>query len=58
MGCLLCSHELEDGESDLLRLEGVLSLINEDGTQTLQDWVETPYEYLTAFNESREMITQ
>ena len=44
-------HELEDGESDLLRMEGVLSLINEDGTQSLQDWVETPYEYLTAFNE-------
>ena len=49
-------HELEDGESDLLRIEGVLSLINEDGTQSLQDWVETPYEYLTAFNESREIL--
>ena len=49
-------HELEDGESDLLRMEGVLSLINEDGTQSLQDWVETPYEYLTAFNESREIL--
>ena len=46
-------HELVDGESDLLRIEGVLSLLNEDGTQSLQDWVETPYEYLTAFNESR-----
>ena len=47
-------HMLEDGESDLLRMEGVLSIVNTDGTQTLQDWVETPYEYLTAFNESRE----
>ncbi len=49
-------HELIDGESDLLRMEGVLSLINEDGTHSLQDWVETPYEYLTAFNESREIL--
>ena len=49
-------HELEDGESDLLRMEGVLSLIDEDGTTILQDWVETPYEYLTAFNESREIL--
>ena len=48
-------HMLEDGESDLLRIEAVLSLVNTDGTQTLQDWVETPYEYLTAFNESREI---
>ena len=50
------AHDIEDGESDLLRIEGVLSLINEDGTQSLQDWVETPYEYLTAFNESREIL--
>ena len=50
-------HMLEDGESDLLRIEAVLSLVNTDGTQTLQDWVETPYEYLTAFNESREIPT-
>ncbi len=49
-------HELIDGESDLLRMEGVLSMINEDGTHSLQDWVETPYEYLTAFNESREIL--
>ena len=49
-------HELVDGESDLLRIEGVLSLLNTDGTYTLQDWVETPYEYLTAFNESRELL--
>jgi len=49
-------HELEDGESDLLRMEGVLSLIDDDGTPILQDWVETPYEYLTAFNESREIL--
>ena len=49
-------HELVDGESDLLRIEGVLSLLNTDGTYTLQDWVETPYEYLTAFNESREIL--
>jgi len=48
-------HMLEDGESDLLRIEAVLSIVNTDGTQTLQDWVETPYEYLTAFNESREI---
>ncbi|MDG1545040.1 MAG: clostripain-related cysteine peptidase [Candidatus Poseidoniia archaeon] len=49
-------HMLEDGESDLLRIEAVLSLVEEDGTHTLQDWVETPYEYLTAFNESRELL--
>ena len=49
-------HELEDGESDLLRMEGVLSLIDEEGIPILQDWVETPYEYLTAFNESREIL--
>ena len=49
-------HLLEDGEADLLRMEGVLSLIDEDGTTILQDWVETPYEYLTAFNESREIL--
>ena len=49
-------HMLEDGESDLLRIEAVLSLVEEDGTHTLQDWVETPYEYLTAFNESRELV--
>ena len=48
-------HMIEDGESDLLRIEAVLSIVNTDGTQTLQDWVETPYEYLTAFNESREI---
>ena len=41
-------HELVDGESDLLRIEGVLSLLNEDGTQSLQDWVETPYDNFTA----------
>ena len=49
-------HELENGESDLLRMEGVLSLIDEEGIPILQDWVETPYEYLTAFNESREIL--
>ena len=49
-------HMLEDGEADLLRIEAVLSIVNTDGTQTLQDWVETPYEYLTAFNESRELL--
>ena len=50
------THEIEDGESDLLRIEGVLSIVNEDGTQILQDWLETPFEYLTYFNESREII--
>ena len=50
-------HMLEDGESDLLRIEAVLSIVDTtNGTQTLQDWVETPYEYLTAFNESREIL--
>ena len=49
-------HMIEDGESDLLRIEAVLSIVHTDGTQTLQDWVETPYEYLTAFNESRGIL--
>ena len=46
-------HTPEDGESDLLRIEAVLSIVNTGGTQTLQDWAGMPYEYLTAFNDSR-----
>jgi len=34
-----------------LRIEAVLSLVLEDGTHILQEWVETPPEYLTHYHE-------
>ena len=43
------THTETDGPEELLRIEAVLSLIMEDGTQIIQEWVETPPEYLTHY---------
>ena len=45
------THTEEDGPAELLRIEAVLSLVLEDGTQVIQEWVETPPEYLTHYLE-------
>ena len=43
------THTIEDGPAELLRIEAVLSLVLEDGTHVIQDWAETPPEYLTHY---------
>jgi hypothetical protein len=45
------THTEEDGPAEMLRIEAVLSLVLEDGTHILQEWVETPPEYLTHYHE-------
>ena len=45
-------HFEENGPGDQLKIEAVLSWIDGSGDQVLQDWVETPFEYLENFNES------
>ena len=43
------THTEEDGPAELLRIEAVLSIVLEDGTHVIQDWAETPPEYLTHY---------
>ena len=45
------THTEDDGPAEMLRIEAVLSLVLEDGTHVLQEWVETPPEYLTHYHE-------
>ena len=43
------THTEDDGPEELLRIEAVLSIVMEDGSQIIQEWVETPPEYLTHY---------